>query len=80
MLYVWHAYILVPLLRPHVRHVCVLMPFIMPHVRYAHLGLYIGVILKVRATRIWSFGCGFTCATTIGCAGFKLSFGIKRVL
>ena len=40
------------------------------------LGLHIKVTLEGRTTRIWYFGCGFACATTIGCAGFRLSFGI----
>ena len=57
------------LVRPHVRHVCVLKPLIGPYVMHACLGLYIAVSLKGRTTRIWSFGCGFACATAIGCAG-----------
>ena len=65
-----------PLLMPYVRHVCVLLHLIMPHVKYAHLGLHIGVSLKGRAVRIWSFGCGFACAITMACAGLKLLFGI----
>ena len=44
---------------PHVRHVCVLLPLGIPHVRHAYLGLHIGVRLKGRRTRIWSFSCGF---------------------
>ena len=75
-----HAYVLLPLVRLHVRHVCMLLPLVMPHVRHAHLGLHIAISLKVRTTRIWSFGCGFACATTMGCAGFKLPFGIITVL
>ena len=51
-----------------------------PHVRYAHLGLYIAVSVKGRRPRIWSFGCGFACATTMGCAGFKLPFDIILIL
>ena len=42
--------------------------------------LHIGVSLKGRTTSIWSFGCSFTCATIIECAGFELSFGIIIVL
>ena len=65
-----------PLVRLYIRHVCVLLPFVRPHVRYAHLGLHIAASLKGGTTRIWSFGCGFACATAIGCAGFRLLFGI----
>ena len=36
------------------------------------LCLHIAVSLKGRTTRIWSFGCGFDCATAMGCAGFRL--------
>ena len=57
---------LLPLVRPHIRHLCVLLPFVIPHVRHAHLCLYIGVSLKGRTTRIYSFGYGFACATTMG--------------
>ena len=64
----------------HVKHVCVLLPFVMPHVRHAHLGLHIAVNLKGKTTYIWYFGCSFACATTIGFAGYKLSFGIIIVL
>ena len=42
-----------------------LLPLVVLHVRHAHLGLYIIVSLKVRITHIWSFGCGFTYATTM---------------
>ena len=31
---------------------------------------------KGKKTRIWSLGCSFDCVTTMGCAGFKLLFGI----
>ena len=55
--------------------VYVLLPLVRPHVRHARLGLHIAVSLKGRTTRIWSFGCGFACATAMGCAGFRLSFG-----
>ena len=55
---------------------CMLLPLVMPHVRHAHLGLHMAVSLKGRPTRIWSFGCIFTCATAMGCAGFEISFGI----
>ena len=65
---------------PHVRHVCILMPLVIPHVKHAHLSLHIGVTLEGRITRIWSFGCGFAFAATMGCAGLKLSFGIICVL
>ena len=71
---------LLPLVRPHVRHVYVLLPLVMPNVRLAHLGLHIGVRLEDGTTCIWSFGCGLTCATTMGCAGLRLSFGIIIVL
>ena len=69
-----------PLVMPNVRHVCVLPPLVMPHVRHVHLGLYIVVSLKGRADCIWLFGCYFACTTTMGYAGFKLSFGIIIVL
>ena len=75
MPHVRHVFVLEPLVRPHVMHVCVLLPLVRPHVRHAHLGLNIAVSLKGRTTRIWSFGCGFACATTMGCAGFRLLFG-----
>ena len=68
------------LVMPHVRHICVLLPLKVLHVRYAQLGLYIGVRLEGRTTRIWYFGCGLACATTMGCSGFKLSFGTIIVL
>ena len=71
---------LMPLVRLYVRHVYVLLPLLIPHVRHAHFGLHIGVRLEGRTTCIWSFGCGFACATTIGCAGFDLSFGIIIIL
>ena len=63
-----------------VMHVYMLVPLTMLYVRHAHLGLHIGVSLKGKTTRIWSFGCGFTCATIMGYAGFELSFGIIVVL
>ena len=75
-----HVYVLQPLVRPHVRHVCVLLPLVRPHVRHARLGLYIAVSLKGRTTRIWSFSCGFACATEMGCAGFRLLLDTIRVL
>ena len=80
MPHVRHVYVLLPLVRPHVRHVYMLLPVVMSHVRHAHLGLHIGDRLEYRITHIWSLGCGFACATTMGCAGFKLSFGIIIVL
>ena len=64
------------LVMPHVRHAYVLLPLVMIHIKHMHLGLHIGVSLKGRTTNVCSFGCGFACATTIGCAGFELSFGI----
>ena len=73
--HVKHVYVLQPLIRPYVRHVCVLLPLVKPHLRHAHLVLHIAVSLKGRTTRIWSFGCGFACATTMGCSGFILLFG-----
>ena len=56
------------------------LPLVMPHIRHAHLGLYIGLSLKGRTSYIWSFGCGFVCATAMGCSEFKLSFGTTIVL
>ena len=44
------------------------------------LGLHIMVSLKGRITCIWSFGCGFACATAMGCAGLKLLFGTIIIL
>ena len=64
------------LIMPHVRHVYVLQPLVRPHVRHARLGLHIAVSFKGTTTCIWSFGCGFACATAMGCAGFRLSFVI----
>ena len=79
MPHVRHVYVLQPLVRLHVRHVCVLQPLVRPHIMRARLGLHIAVSLKGRTTRIWSFGCGFACATAMGCARFRLSFGIITV-
>ena len=77
---------------PHLRYVCVLLPLVRPHVRHlyvllaschasckacTHLGLHIAAILKGRKTHILSFDCGFACATAMGCAGFRLLFGIR---
>ena len=73
MPHVRHVYVLQPLVRPHIRHVCVLQPLVRPHVMHAHLSLYIAVSLKGRTTHIWSFGCGFTCATAMGCAGLTIN-------
>ena len=67
MPYIRHVYVLLPLVRPHIRHVCALLPLVMPHARHAHLGLYIAISLKGRTTHIWSFGCGFACATAMMC-------------
>ena len=69
-----------PLVIAHIRYVCLLLPLVMLNVRHAYLGLHIVVSLKGRKTCIWSFGCGFACITTMGCAGFKLSFGMIIVL
>ena len=57
-----------------------LQPLVRPHVRHVRLGLYIAVNLKGRTTRIWSFGCGFACATAMGCAVFRLFLGTVIVL
>ena len=75
-----HVYILLPFVRRYVTHVCMLLPLIRPHVRHAHLGLHITVSSKGKITRILSFGCSFACATTMGCAGFRLLFGTVIVL
>ena len=64
----------------HVRHVCVLLPLIRPHIRHAHLGLHIAVSFEGRTTHIWSFGCGFTCATAMGYGRFRLLFSGNIVL
>ena len=69
-----------PLVMPHIRYICVLKPLVMPHVKHMHLGLYIVISPKGRTTCIWSFHCVFAYATTMGYAGFKLSFGIIIVL
>ena len=76
MPHVRHVCVLLHLVMPHVRHVGVLLPLISSHVRHACLDLHIVVSFKGRTTYIWSFGCGFAYAITMGCAGFKLSFGI----
>ena len=76
MPHVKHVCLLLPLARPHVRHLCVLLP----HLRHAHLDLHTVVSLKGRTTCIWSFGCGFACATAMGYAGFRLLFGIIIIL
>ena len=75
-----HSVVVSYLVMPHVRYVYVLLPLVMPHIRHTRLGLHIAVSLKGRTTRIWSLGCGFACATKMGCAGFNLSFGIIIVL
>ena len=64
----------------YISHPIVSQPLVMPHVGHTHLGLHIGVSLKCRTTHIWSFSCGFACATIIGHFGFKLSFGITILL
>ena len=56
-----------------------LLPLVISHVRHAHLGLHIAVSLKGRTNCIRFFGCGFAYVTTVGCAGFKLLFGITIV-
>ena len=80
MLHIKHLCVLLLLVRPYVSHLYLLLPLIMPHVRHAHLGLHIAFSLKSRITFIWSFGCGFSCATTMRCAGFRLLFGIIIIL
>ena len=80
MPHVGHVYLLQPLVRPHIRHVCVLLPLVRPHVRHERLNLHIAVTLKGRTTHIWSFCCGFVCATAMGCAGFRLLFGTIIIL
>ena len=72
MPHVRHVYVLQPLVRLYVRYVCVLLPLVRPHVKHAHLGLHIVVSLNGRITRIWPFGCGFACATAMGCVGLRL--------
>ena len=80
MPYVRHVCVLLPLVRSHERHEYMLLPLVILYIRHARLVLHIGVRLKGKTTRIWSFSCGFACTTTMGCAGFKLSFGIIIVL
>ena len=63
------------LVMPHAKHVYVLQPLVRPHIMHVRLNLHIAVSLKGRTTCIWSFGCGFACATAMGCAGFRPSFG-----
>ena len=65
---------------PYVMQVCMLLPLIILHLKHVHLGLQKAVSLKGRTTHICSFGCGFACATKMGCAGSELSFGIIIVL
>ena len=57
---------------PHVRHVCMLLPLVRAHVRHAHLCLHIAVSLKGRTNCIWSFSYGFSYATAMGYARFRL--------
>ena len=80
MPHVRHVCVLKPLVRPHVRHVCVLQPLVRPHVMHARSGLHIAVSLKGRTTRIWSFSCGFTCATAMGYTGFRLLLDTSIIL
>ena len=68
------------LVKPHVRHVYVLQPLARPRVGHVRLGLHIAVSLKGRTACIWSFGCGFACATAMGYAGFRVLFGTIIVL
>ena len=75
-----HSVVVWYFVRLHVRHVFVLPPLVKPHVRHARLGLHIAVSLKGRTTRIWFFGCAFSCTTSIGCAGFKLILSTIIVL
>ena len=72
MHHIRHVYVLQPLVRPHVRHVYILQPLIRPYIMHAHLGLNRAVSLKGRITHIWSFGYGFSYATAMGYAGFRL--------
>ena len=74
-----HLYMLQPLIRPHVMHVCLLLLLVRLYVRHARLGLHIAS-LKVRTTHIWSFTCGFACATAMGYARFRILFGTVIVL
>ena len=76
MSYVSYLLVVQPIVMPHIRHMCVLLLFVMPDLGHVRLGLHIAVSLKGRTTCIWSFSYGFVYATTVGCAGFKLSFGI----
>ena len=78
--YVSHSVIVQYLIMIHVKHMCMLLPLVMLHVRHVQLGLYIGVSLNSKTTYISSFGCSFVCATTMGCAGFKLLLGMIIVL
>ena len=80
MPHVRHVYELQPFVRPYVKHVCVLLPLVRLHVSHVRLDLYIVVSLKGRTTHIWSFGCGFACATEMGCAGLRLLFSIVSIL
>ena len=78
--YVSYSVVAQSLVRPHIRHMCVLLPRVMPNVRHVHLGLNVWINLKGRITCIWSFGCDFAFAITMGCAALKLSFGIIIIL
>ena len=78
--YVSHLVVVRYLVMPHVRHVYVLLPLVKPYIRHTHLGLHIAISLKSRTTCIWSFNCGFSCATAMGCAGFRLSWDTIIVL
>ena len=80
MPHIGHTCVLLPVVKLHVRHLYMLVPLIIPHIRHVNLCLYIAVSLQGKTTRILSFGCGFACDTTIGCAGFRLSFGIIFLL
>ena len=65
---------------PHIKYLCVLLLLAVLTVRHMNLSLHIWASLKGIATQIWSFGCGFACATIMGCLGFKISFGIIILL
>ena len=80
--------------QPH-KHICIpiykytinkretkanILPLVMFNLRHALGGLYIQASLKGITTCIWSFSCSFACDTTMGCCGFKLSFGIIILL
>ena len=71
MPHVKHVCILLPLVRPHVSYVYVLLPLIISHVRHTYLGIYVGARMESRTTLVWSFGCGFACATIMDVLGLN---------